>query len=160
MNRCGPERARELAELAAATFRESYAGDVPHDELERHVRSELSPESIERQLRDPRSIFYVAEVDGRAAGYLKVNLEADGLEVESLYVSAAHQGTGVGGRLMEQVLAVAGEAGLRSIRLGVWEHNRRAIAFYEHLGFRECGSQAFQLGEIEHTDLLMRFDLP
>jgi diamine N-acetyltransferase len=160
ISRCGPERARELADLAATTFRESYAGDVPHDELERYVRSAHSPEAIERQLRDPRSIFFLAEQDDRAVAYLKVNLEADALEIESLYVTAACQGTGIGGRLMAHAIAVASDAGLRSIWLGVWERNRRAIAFYEHLGFHEYGSHAFQLGELEHTDLLMRLELP
>ena len=159
VSRCGPERARVLADLAATTFHESYADDVPDDELERYVRSAHSPESLERQLRDPRSIFFLAEQEDRAVGYLKVNLESDALEIESLYVSAACHGTGIGGRLMAQAIAVARDAGLRSIWLGVWERNRRAIAFYENLGFRGSGSHAFQLGEIEHTDLLMRLEL-
>jgi ribosomal protein S18 acetylase RimI-like enzyme len=160
VSRCGPERASELAELAATTFRETYAGDVPADELERYVRSAHSQEAVERQLRDPRSVFFLATVEGRAAGYLKVNREPDALEIESLYVRATSQGTGIGGRLMAQAIGVASDAGLRSLWLGVWERNQRAIAFYEHLGFREYGSHAFQLGEIEHTDLLMRLELP
>jgi diamine N-acetyltransferase len=165
--RCGPQRARELAELGASTFRESYADQLAADDLEPYVRSAFAPEEIERQLREPGSVFFLAEREGRAVGYLKLNLpgaqtdldEVDAVEIESLYVSAAHQGTGIGGALLAQAIAVAEDAGLRTIWLGVWERNTRAIAFYEHAGFRRFGEHGFQFGRIRHRDVLMRLEL-
>jgi ribosomal protein S18 acetylase RimI-like enzyme len=167
LHRCGPQRARELAELAVITFRESYAAQVPGDDLEHYVRSAYAPDEIERQLRNTGSVFFLAERDGRPVGYLKLNLpgaqtdldEVDAAEIESLYVSAAHQGTGIGRRLLGKAIAVANDAGLRSIWLGVWERNARAIAFYEHTGFRPFGEHEFELARIRHRDVLMRLKL-
>jgi ribosomal protein S18 acetylase RimI-like enzyme len=167
LRRCGPQQARELAELGASAFRESYAGQVPRHDLERYVRSAFAPEEIERQLRDERSAFFLAGRGDRPVGYLKMNLpgsqtdldEHDTAEIESLYVIAAQQGTGIGGRLLAHAIAVAEDAGARSIWLGVWERNSRAIAFYERIGFRAFGEHGFELGRIRHRDVLMRLDL-
>lgn len=168
LRRCRPQQARALAQLGEVTFRESYADQVSRDDLERYVRSAYAPEELERQLRDPGSAFYLAEREGRPVGYLKLNLpgaqsdldEVDALEIESLYVTAAHQGTGIGGRLLEQAITMADDARLRSIWLGVWERNARAIAFYEHAGFRPFGFHDFELGRLRHRDVLMRLELP
>ncbi|NLA43929.1 GNAT family N-acetyltransferase, partial [Candidatus Saccharibacteria bacterium] len=42
---------------------------------------------------------------------------------------------------------------------GVWEHNDKAIRFYEKLGFRPFGEHLFMLGSDPQTDLLMRLDV-
>jgi ribosomal protein S18 acetylase RimI-like enzyme len=45
------------------------------------------------------------------------------------------QGVGVGGRLMERMLAWLAEGGAAGVHLGVDVANERAIGFYRHLGF-------------------------
>jgi ribosomal protein S18 acetylase RimI-like enzyme len=44
--------------------------------------------------------------------------------------------------------------------LGVWEHNTRAIRFYEAHGFSPAGSHDFFLGSDRQTDIIMRRSLP
>ena len=39
--------------------------------------------------------------------------------------------------------------------LGVWEHNRRALAFYRKRGFKVVGAHIFQVGDDAQNDLLM-----
>ena len=46
-----------------------------------------------------------------------------------------------------------------SVWLGVWEHNRRARAFYERWGFRPVGAETFRLGSDDQLDLLMELRL-
>jgi ribosomal protein S18 acetylase RimI-like enzyme len=45
---------------------------------------------------------------------------------------------------------------LQYLWLGVWEHNQKAINFYERNGFVTFGSHNFMLGNDKQTDLLMR----
>ena len=45
------------------------------------------------------------------------------------------QGHGVGRQLMELQLATLLERGSRGVHLHVWPTNRRALSFYDHLGF-------------------------
>lgn len=43
--------------------------------------------------------------------------------------------------------------------LGVWEENRRAIAFYQKDGFIAFDKHVFKLGKDEQTDIMMRKEL-
>jgi len=49
----------------------------------------------------------------------------------------------------------AKSTGSRSIWLGVWEHNPRALAFYKRWGFEIVGRQAFLLGQDLQQDFVM-----
>ena len=60
---------------------------------------------------------------------------------------------------MERAIATARQEGFPFVWLGVWEHNRRALAVYEHLGFSVIGDHTFLFGDEEQRDLLMRLDL-
>jgi ribosomal protein S18 acetylase RimI-like enzyme len=167
VRRCGPDDADRLAEIGARTFDETYAGQVPADDLARYLGSEFAVAQVRRELQRHGTIYYLADLHGRAVGYLKLNLpgaqtdldETDALEIESLYVGMDHRRTGIGRRLMEQATAVAGQAGLHAVWLGVWEGNPNAIAFYERWGFRRFGTHTFELGRTRHNDILMKLRL-
>ena len=45
--------------------------------------------------------------------------------------------------------------GPRTLWLGVWERNPRAIAFYTKCGFVDVGEHAFVFGTDEQTDRVM-----
>jgi len=46
-------------------------------------------------------------------------------------------------------------AGARTLWLGVWERNPRAIAFYKKVGFIEVGTHTFVLGADHQRDLVL-----
>jgi ribosomal protein S18 acetylase RimI-like enzyme len=56
---------------------------------------------------------------------------------------------------MDSVFAQAQARHARTLWLGVWEHNPRAIAFYRKRGFQDVGSHEFLLGQDRQTDRLM-----
>src|SRR5450432_1992017 len=56
--------------------------------------------------------------------------------VEMLVVTAARRRGGIGARLMEEVSSWARRQGASELVLTVWDGNREAEAFYEHLGYR------------------------
>ncbi|HSI80284.1 MAG TPA: N-acetyltransferase [Solirubrobacterales bacterium] len=167
IRRCGPEDVELIAGLGASTFRQTYAADVDAEELGRHLADAFAAEAVKGELSNSESTLYVAEVDGEPAGFVKLNVGAaqteqpneGGLEIESLYVARAFQGLGIGRLLLDRALADAAAAGAEYVWLGVWERNRKAHAFWSHVGFVEYGSHPFTFGRIEHTDLLMRREL-
>jgi GNAT superfamily N-acetyltransferase len=62
--------------------------------------------------------------------------------VHSLYVLPGHQGRGIGQRLLAAVLSLAkGPCELKCDRV-----NKRAVAFYRHLGWREVGEGTAETG--------------
>jgi ribosomal protein S18 acetylase RimI-like enzyme len=60
---------------------------------------------------------------------------------------------------MLEIKRQAKSRGARTLWLGVWEHNARAIAFYRKHGFRQIGSHPFLLGQDLQTDLEMAVSL-
>jgi ribosomal protein S18 acetylase RimI-like enzyme len=58
--------------------------------------------------------------------------------------------------LLEQAIDFAKEKQKKYIWLGVWEHNPRAISFYERNGFEKFSSHPFPFGDEVQTDWLMR----
>jgi ribosomal protein S18 acetylase RimI-like enzyme len=60
---------------------------------------------------------------------------------------------------MRAVEQVARDLGGRTLWLGVWERNPRAIAFYTKCGFVDVGAHAFFFGTEEQSDRVMAHPL-
>jgi GNAT superfamily N-acetyltransferase len=56
-------------------------------------------------------------------------------------------------------IEVAKENSVKFIWLGVWEHNPRAIRFYEKNQFVVFDKHIFMLGDDAQTDLMMRREI-
>jgi ribosomal protein S18 acetylase RimI-like enzyme len=71
------------------------------------------------------------------------------------YVDRSRHGQGIASQLMAAVEAAAMERGARTLWLGVWERNPRAVAFYRKYGFERVGEHAFVLGADAQTDWVL-----
>ncbi|NUW40736.1 ribosomal protein S18-alanine N-acetyltransferase [Nonomuraea rhodomycinica] len=105
----------------------------PHDAWsEGMMRGELAEQ--------PRTRHYVvALVDEVIVGYAGLAAAADQADVQTIAVLQAHQGTGVGGAMLAELLCEARRRGAREIFLEVRDDNPRARGVYEHFGFEEIG---------------------
>lgn len=158
------EDARLLAELGAQTFAETFTEENTPEDMAAYLADSFSLEKLTAELTDPLSIFFIAEVDGHAAGYAKLHSgeASDGIEGQNpielvrLYVSRKWLGRGVGQALMQRCINEGRAKGFQTIWLGVWERNHRALAFYRKWNFREVGEHIFQLGSDAQRDILMQ----
>jgi putative acetyltransferase len=94
--------------------------------------------SIE-QLFQPGIRFFIARLNGEAAGCGGVALYSDYAEVKRMYTRDAARGRGIGKALLARIEAEARNAGLRALRLETGIHQAPAIGLYERWGFRQCG---------------------
>ena len=157
--------AEPLAALAERTFRDTFADDNAPGDIEAYVRDSFSLERVRAELADEANSFLLAFVDGaeRPAGYAKLRTGTtdpsvtgpDPGELERLYVDRSAIGRGVGAALMRASLDAAHSSGHRTLWLGVWERNARAITFYERWAFETVGDHVFRLGSDDQTDLIM-----
>jgi len=92
-----------------------------------------------------RDTVFVAEIEGRAAGYVAVEREGDTLRIEQLFVSPEHEGEGVGRQLLEYAEGYAISVGARLLQVIAERDNRRALEFYRGRGFVPAGGDLFQL---------------
>lgn len=164
-----------LAQLAEQTFRDTFTLDGGSEDMDLYCRDSFSGDIQRQELLDTNYVTFVAEADGKLVGFaqLLVLSHKEGVdakcpaELHRLYVLNDWQGQGVAQGLMNAVLAAAegggdgcvGESDTDIIWLGVWEHNPRAIRFYEKNGFKEVGEHVFQLGDDAQRDLLMVRDV-
>jgi ribosomal protein S18 acetylase RimI-like enzyme len=167
IRQAGPEDVDALAEVARQTFVETFATQNTPADMEAYVRRAFNLGAIAGELADTHSVFLVAEIGSRTAGYAKLFAGpgpacltgARPVELNRLYVLAQFHGRGFGGKLMENSIDLARRAVYRTLWLGVWEHNERAKAFYRRWGFKVVGSHVFRLGTDDQTDLIMALSL-
>lgn len=57
------------------------------------------------------------------------------------------------------LVSSAAARGKRYIWLGVWEHNSKAMRFYQKNGFYRISEHSFFVGDDEQTDIILRKDL-
>lgn len=153
-----------IAALAARVFVETFAPDNKRENIDAYVSAAFAVERVRRELEDPSSVTLIAEHEGSAIGYARLERgaapESIGgtapIELVRLYVDASYHGGGTGSALMRAALGAARGAGCDVIWLGVWERNARAQAFYRKWGFERAGEHGFQLGDELQTDYLLR----
>ena len=153
-----------LRGIARDTFIETFSEANKAEDMDRYLAKNFSEDQLARELSNPNSFFYVAEVNGHIVGYLKLNTAhaqtepqaADALEIERIYVLGSYHGGGVGQALYHHAMSVAEDRKASYVWLGVWEHNHRALRFYEKNGFITFGTHIFQLGNDQQTDILMK----
>lgn len=130
--------------------------EATHDDVDRlmalveRLESELPPlpypedpaeferGKVERMIDN--GVALIAEDDGADIGYLLARYGDHGpttVYVSDLWVERSARRKGLGRELMRSAAATAGEHGCTHVVLDVDTQNRRAIAFYEHLGFEE-----------------------
>lgn len=156
-----------LRELALSTFVVAFAEANDPEDFKAYVDRAFSGEQLAAELDTPGTRYFFALLEGQLAGYCKLNTgaaqselkEADGLEIERIYIAPEFQGRGLGGKLLQQILDLARSEERSYVWLGVWEHNPRAIRFYERHGFVTFGKHPYYIGRDRQEDWMMRLEL-
>ena len=154
--------------IARSAFVDTFGKDNTPEDMAQYCAESFGEDVQRRELADERNTVIIAERAGEVVGYAmlrsknapNVVTDREALEIARLYALSSAIGTGVGASLMQRCLDIAVESGHRSVWLGVWEHNPRAIAFYERWGFVDVGEKSFTLGTDHQTDRVMMRVLP
>lgn len=153
-----------LQNIAITTFKEAYSAQNTAAQMAEYIATHFDTTQIRTELSNAVSAFYLAYGNEDCIGYLKVNFagaqtelnDAQSLEIERIYVLKTHYGKQIGDILYQKAVEVAQNERLAYIWLGVWEHNPRAIRFYEKMGFERFGTHIFDFNGDAQTDILMR----
>ena len=157
----------ELLMLARTSFLQAFTAGNKPENVQAYLDEAFTETRLTQELEHPASTFLVASLAGKLVGYTKLNLSAaqtdvqdpDSVEVARLYTLQDVWGTGLGQLLLDAAFAFAKLEGKTWLWLGVWEHNARAIRFYEKNGLRIFGSHPFPFGDEIQNDWLMRLEV-
>lgn len=155
----------QLAHISRTTFYEAFAADNTEADMELHLNEYYSIEKMKAELQDPLVSFFLAFYNKDLVGYLKmsrhVKPEEDAslnlpIELERIYSLKKMIRKGVGKLLMQTAITYAQENSNKTIWLGVFQKNERAIAFYKKWGFEIYVEHEFVVGKDKQTDWLMK----
>ena len=123
-------------------------GEVHHQirpDLFRAGAQKYNEADLAELLRDPERPIFIAEIDGKVAGYCfcifqitegnPVLCDRKVLYIDDLCVDEAIRGRGIATKLYEHTLAFAREQGCQAVTLNVWYGND-ALKFYEKCGMK------------------------
>lgn len=160
---CTLHDADKIVSLGIRTFRDTFDEFNKPEDMMKYLNSTFTKTRVQKEIAELGSVFFLAEKGDDAIGYARVRNSPtpDGLtserplEIERLYADKRYLGKRVGYLLMNECLRYAKDHNFDTVWLGVWEHNARAIAFYEKWGFKRFGEHLFMLGDDPQTDNLM-----
>lgn len=102
--------------------------------------SPWSRNDYEALVRDAAPCF-VAEIDGRIAGFLAARKLTDELEILNLAVTLAHRRQGMATQLLREAMQWAAENGISKVCLEARASNVAARNFYTSRGFLATGKR-------------------
>ena len=155
--------ATQLAAVAEETFRDTFAAVNTPEDMALHCRTSFSESIQAEEIANPDMLTLLCEDGAMLVGFAQLRwgnapdcvlADAPG-EIHRLYVVRDCHGKGVAHDLMNACMHEMTIHRSDVIWLGVWEHNRRAIAFYGKFGFLEVGAHVFPLGNDPQRDIVM-----
>ena len=163
LRRATPADAQALSKIARATFTETFGHLYPAEDLEPFLEEVYAPERMEAELADPAKAAWLVEAEGAAVGHALAGpcdlphpevTPACG-ELKRLYLLKAHQGGGVGTRLLDTALAWLEASGARRLWVGVWSENYGAQRLYERRAFKKVGEYEFPVGRVRDREFIL-----
>jgi ribosomal protein S18 acetylase RimI-like enzyme len=135
-----PEDREFLYRVYASTRAEEMAlVDWSEEQKEDFLRFQFDAQHKYYLEHFPRAAFDLIVLDGEPVGRLYVDRREDEIRLIDIALLPAKRGDGLGGAIMEGILAEAAEAG-KPVRIHV-EQNNRALNLYRRLGFRKIEEQ-------------------
>jgi len=156
-----------LTTLSRKTFYDTFREQNTEENMFLFLQTNFNNYLLKQELLDEKNSFFFAKVNNELAGYLKLSdseapTELAGgaaLEIARIYCIKERIKQGIGKELIQFTIDFAKSHAKKVIWLGVWEHNERAIHFYQRFGFKKFGEHLFMVGHDSQTDWLMKLEL-
>ncbi|MBA4745399.1 MAG: GNAT family N-acetyltransferase [Muricauda sp.] len=165
--KCTTADLKTLVHISKETFRAAFEKDNDPKDFEAYIQEAFHPDKLAKELAHKDCLFYFVYDDETLVGYFKLNIgtaqtdvhDPNALEIERIYVLGEHQGKKIGAWMLQEIITKAKELGKDYIWLGVWEHNPKAIRFYQKHGFTKFNEHPYYIGTDKQTDWLLRLEL-
>ena len=164
IRRAQPGDEAALTAIGRATFAETFGHLYPPQDLAFFLEHAHGEAKSARELADPAMGHWLVERGGEVVGYAQAGAcdlphpdvtPACG-ELKRIYLTQAHQGGGLGRRLLDEVLAWLGKDGSRTLWIGVWSENHGAQRLYQRYGFEKAGEYEFVVGETRDHEFILK----
>jgi ribosomal protein S18 acetylase RimI-like enzyme len=144
-----------IARIGSDTFLESHGHSASAEDIESFITKTYNKEAIKAEFNNPNAHYYIILVNGKVAGFSKVEINAVSpfvqdvniTKLQRIYLLKAFYGQNLGAKLFDFNIEFSKENSQQGIWLAVWVENKRAISFYKKKGFKIVGAYDFEISE-------------
>lgn len=159
--------ANALLTMYQTSFHDTFAKHNRPEDMAAYMSEEIRLDRVVADIVDASGVCLIAIRSGAIVGFARLMVDpvpefvtvTNPIRLSKLYVATDVIGKGVGKRLMQAGIDWASANGCHGLWLGVWEHNHRAIEFYNRRGFKIVGNEEFKLGGDIQNDFVMQLEL-
>src|SRR4051812_8092743 len=151
-----------LAKIGADTFYHTFRPHNTEEDMQAYLAKSYGVELMRTNLNNPEIHYFLCEDDGLCIGYIKLvegtggnELGEHAIELEKIYILHTYFGTLAARMLIDMAIEHCNTNNFKTLFLGVWQENKRAVSFYEKNGFKTVSTRQFKLGETICDDFIM-----
>jgi ribosomal protein S18 acetylase RimI-like enzyme len=156
------EELPKVQSIAHRTWPTTFANILSAEQIDYMLNWMYSLDMLESQV-DNRHTFLLAEAEGKELGFAGFELnysEGPKAKLHKIYLLPEAQGKGAGKALILEVADRARKAGQKSLLLNVNKYNKKAIEFYNRIGFQEIYKEVIDIGNgYVMDDVVMELNL-
>lgn len=124
---------KEILDISQTAYR--YSRFKVDKFLDQQKSQDIYIKWCEDAFNRPDKYFLVYKKDERIEGYILFHID-EALMIELIAVRDGSQGSGIGGKMIKELICFCRQKDIREIRVGTQAHNREAVGFYQKHGFR------------------------
>ncbi len=144
-----------LAELGVITFLQAHANSAPQEDLDAYMKKNYTVEAFENELCEIKNNYFIFYYLEKPVAYSKIvfNVSVKAIsnhqiaKLDRIYLLESHYGSGFAQKLLNFSVKLAKENGQTGLWLYTWKENKRAIYFYQKMGFKIVGEYDFAVSK-------------
>ena len=153
-----------LVHLGEVTFLESHGHSAALEDVRNYINRTYTVEVMKTELENSENYYDIGFWNQEPVGFSKLRMNEpiqaksfldnynsaqfgseNFAKLDRIYVLANYHGRGIAQAFFERQLQLAYQENQSGIWLYTWCENKRAIAFYEKMGFEKVGRYDFQI---------------
>lgn len=139
----------KIQQVAKEAWPVAFADILTPQQISYMMGMMYSDEALINQIEELKHHFFIAKIDSIPIGYISIEHnceESNKTKIHKLYLLPEYQKMGVGHRLYECAMSEAKLNGDLAILLNVNKYNKKAISFYNRVGFTVVKEEIIDIG--------------
>ncbi len=149
-----------ITKIGKISVAEAHRGSCSAEDLDEYIERNYNNEAVREELKDSKNIYHIINYNGNAAGFSKINLNAEHpninqkniTKLDRIYLLKEFYNLKLGLELLYFNIEFCKSHNQSGIWLFTWIGNKRAINFYIKTGFTIVGSHKFKVTETRYNE--------
>tara|TARA_B110000091_G_scaffold177547_1_gene192901 strand:- start:187 stop:729 length:543 start_codon:yes stop_codon:yes gene_type:complete len=147
--------AQLLSKISRKSFLTAHGHSAPREDIKTYISKNFAKENFIKELRDSKNQYFLIYHSNKIAGYSKIVVNSKNENISDrnvalmsrLYLLEEFYGLNLGKELFDFNIEIIKQNNQKGIWLAVWIENKRAINFYQKMGFVKVGKYDFKISE-------------